>query len=136
MTALVIDTSVAAAWCFPDEQTDFTNGVLIAVAQSLGAYAPRLWAYEIRNCVLIGLRRQRITKTDAQDFLAAIDALNVRLLDPLSHDTVFTLAERHNLTFYDASYLDLAMRRNLPLATLDTAMRRAANQSGVPLFQP
>lgn len=136
MTALVIDASLAAAWCFPDEQTDFTNEVLRAVAQSLGAYAPRLWAYEIHNCVLMGLRRKRLTKADAGAFLAAVEALNVRLLDPLSLDAVFSLAENTGLTFYDAAYLDLAMRRNLPLASLDAALCRAATQAGVTLFQP
>jgi hypothetical protein len=57
MADLVIDASVASAWCFADERTDYTNGVLQAVSASLESFAPRLWAYEIRNSVLMGLRR-------------------------------------------------------------------------------
>lgn len=136
MAAFVIDASLAAAWCFPDERTDFTNGVLRAVSQSLAAIAPRLWAYEIHNCVLAGLRRNRITRNDAQDFLHSIEALRIKLFDPPSHEMIFALAERHTLTFYDAAYLDLAIRKGLPLASLDYELCKAAVQSGVPLFTP
>jgi predicted nucleic acid-binding protein len=136
MAALVIDSSLAAAWCFPDERTDYTNAVLRAVSTPLEAAAPRLWAYEVRNSVLMGLRRRRITKTDAQDFLDSIKALPIRLTDPLSYDRVFELAESHGLTVYDAAYLDLAMREGLPLASLDAALLRAAGRSGIAVFQP
>lgn len=69
------------------------------------------------NSVLMGVRRGRITQADARD-------------------EVFALAERHNLTVYDAAYLDLPIRRALPLATLDTALIRAAGQAGVTLVSP
>jgi len=64
MAAFIIDSSVAAAWCFPDEETDYTNGVLQFLSTS-EAMAPRLWAYEVRNSVLMGLRRKRIAMTAA-----------------------------------------------------------------------
>jgi predicted nucleic acid-binding protein len=82
MAAFVIDASLAAAWCFPDEHTDFSNGVLHTVAQSLAAVAPRLSDYEVRNCVLVGMRRNRITRNDALDFLYSIEALRIQLFDP------------------------------------------------------
>jgi predicted nucleic acid-binding protein len=62
MADLVIDASLAAAWCFPDERTEYANGVLAAISDSSKAFAPRLWAYEIRNSILMGLRRGRIGK--------------------------------------------------------------------------
>jgi|SRR6516165_6905943 predicted nucleic acid-binding protein len=136
MAALVIDASLAVSWCFPDERTDFTNGVLRTVSQSLAAMAPRLWAYEVRNGVLMGVRRRRITTTDAQDFLEALEALAIRLVDPPAYTSVFTLAERYDLTVYDAACLDLALRESLPLASLDDELCRAAMQSGVALFAP
>ena len=136
MAALVIDSSLAAAWCFPDERTDYTNAILRAVAAPLEAVAPRLWAYEVSNSVLMGLRRKRITHADAQEFFESIKSLPIRLTDPVSYDGVFSLADRHGLTVYDAAYLDLALREGLPLASLDKALCKAAGNSGVALFQP
>jgi predicted nucleic acid-binding protein len=136
MPALVIDASLAAAWCFPDERTDYTNAVLRAIAAPLEALAPRLWAYEVRNAVLIGLRRKRITHADALEFLASIEALPIGMIDPVSIDGVFSLADRLALTVYDAAYLDLAIREGLRLASLDGALCKAALNSGVALFQP
>jgi len=128
MPALVIDSSLAAAWCFPDERTDYSNAILQTISTPLEAAAPRLWAYEVRNSVLMGLRRKRITHADALEFLESIKELPIRLADPVSYDGVFGLANRHGLTVYDAAYLDLAIRESLPLASLDDALCRAASQ--------
>src|ERR1035437_6223048 len=136
MAALVIDSSLAAAWCFPDERTDYTNAILRAVSTPLEAVEPRLWAYEVRNSGLMGLRRKRITHADAQDFFESIKGLPIRLSDPVYYDGVFRLADRYGLTVYDAAYLDLALREGLPLASLDNALCRAAGNTGVALFQP
>ena len=136
MAALVVDSSLAAAWCFPDERIDYANAVLTAISAPLEAVAPRLWAYEVRNSVLVGLRRKRITHSHALDFLESIKGLPIRLADPASYDSVFTLADRHGLTVYDAAYLDLAIAEGLPLASLDNALCNAAVGSGVALFQP
>jgi len=95
-----------------------------------------LWAYEIRNSVLIGVRRKRINRAHAEDFLQTLKSLPIKLSDPMSYDAVFALAERHALTIYDASYLDLALREGLPVATLDGALIRAAQASGLAIFQP
>jgi predicted nucleic acid-binding protein len=101
MADLVIDASLASAWCFPDERTEYTNGVLQAVSNSLEAFAPRLWAYEIRNSILMGLRRGRIVRADAAEFLDSLANLNIHLTDPVSHDAVFELADLNGLTVYD-----------------------------------
>jgi predicted nucleic acid-binding protein len=136
MAAVVIDASIASAWCFPDEQTDYTKAVFDAVSSSaVDAVAPRLWAYEIRNSVLMGLRRGRISKPDSEQFLVSLNELNVRLSEPASYDGVFYLAEEHRLIVYDAAYLDLAIQEGLPLASLDGQLVRAAQKVGVPLFQ-
>jgi predicted nucleic acid-binding protein len=135
MPALVIDASLAASWCFPDERTNYTNGILQALSGPLEAVVPRLWAYEVRNSVLMGLRRKRITQADAAEFLEAMKGLPIRLADPASYDGVFRLADRHGLTVYDAAYLELAIREGLPLASLDKALGKAAAASGVTLFR-
>jgi predicted nucleic acid-binding protein len=134
--AVVIDASIASAWCFPDEQTDYTQSVLRAVSGSIDALAPRLWAYEVRNGVLMGVRRGRIPLSHAERFLALLSGLCVGLIDPHSYDAIFAVAERHGLTVYDAAYLDLALREGLPLASLDARLRKAAAKCGVLLFEP
>lgn len=136
MASLVVDSSIAAAWCFPDERTDYTNAVLQLLSPPSEAVAPRLFAYDIRNCVLMGLRRKRITKTEAETFLDSVQILPIRLEDPESYGALFELANSEGLTVYDAAYLDMAMRKGLPLATLDTALVRAAGRSGVAILQP
>lgn len=134
MAGLVIDASVASAWCFPDERTGYSNAVLQAMSGSLLVVAPRLWAYEVRNSVLLGLRRGRIIKSDAEDFLGSLADLNIQLVDSASYDSVFHLAERTGLTVYDATYLDLASSEGSKLASLDSDLRKAATKSGVELF--
>src|ERR1700722_6907659 len=81
MAYLVIDASIAAAWCFPDERIGYANAVLRALSTSVEALAPRLWAYELRNSVLTGMRRKRITAADAEEFLGAIGGLPTASLD-------------------------------------------------------
>lgn len=98
--------------------------------------APRLWAYEVRNSVLMGIRRGRISKPDSEQFLVSLNELNVRLSEPASYDNVFSLAQEHGLTVYDAAYLDLAIQERLPLASLDRQLVRAAEAVGVKLFHP
>lgn len=137
MAAVVIDASIASAWCFPDEQTDYTRAVFQAVSSSaVDTVAPRLWAYEIRNSVLMGLRRGRISKPDCEQLLSSLNELNVRLSEPASYDEVFSLAQEHGLTVYDAAYLNVAMQEGLPLASLDRQLVRASEAAGVELFQP
>jgi len=133
--SLVIDSSIASAWCFPDERTDYTDAVLSAVTAPVEAAVPQLWAYEVRNAVLMGLRRRRVTEVGAQRFLDSIRRLRIRLVDPISYDSIFHLAVRHRLTYYDAAYLDLALREALPLASLDDALRAAARDCDLELFR-
>lgn len=135
MANLVLDASLASTWCFPDERTSYTNGVLQAISSSVEAFAPRLWAYEIRNSVLMGVRRGRIGHADAEEFLSSLADLNIRLADPVSYDAVFALAQSNGLTVYDAAYLDLAIRERAQLASLDDALCKAAVKAGLSLFQ-
>jgi predicted nucleic acid-binding protein len=136
VAVLVVDCSVIVAWCFPDERTDYTSAILKLISTPSEAVAPRLSAYEVRNSVLMGLRRNRISSVHAHDFLELIGSLPIRMSDPVSYDEVFYLADRLKLTVYDAAYLDLALRERLPIATLDKALRTAAEKSGVAIYQP
>lgn len=135
MADLVVDASLASAWCFPDEQREYANTVLRAVSSStVITIAPSLWAYEVRNSVLMGFRRGRISGADAEAFLDSLAGLDIGLAEPVSYDAVFKLAVINGLTVYDAAYLELAIRRNAQLASLDKALQRAAVKTGVGLF--
>src|ERR1035437_6629429 len=118
MAAVVIDASVASAWCFPDERTDYTQAGFQAISSSaVEAVAPRLWAYEIRNSILMGLRRGRLGKLDSEQVLVSLNELNMRLSEPASYAEMFSLAREHGLTVSDAASLYVAMQERLPIAT-------------------
>jgi predicted nucleic acid-binding protein len=134
--ALVLDASMALAWCFEDEQTEESDAVLRALA-SEDVSVPAVWSFEISNAALKGLRRNRLTSADIVSFLRTLEPLYIRHHEPLesaSIEDLISLARTYNLSAYDASYLDLALRLGLPLATLDVRLREAADQAGVPLF--
>lgn len=115
---LVIDASVAAAWCFPDERTDYTDAVLRSVDTTIDPIAPTLWAYEIHNILLMSCKSGRLGKEDAQWTVRFLNELEVQLLAPVLHESLCHLAEAQGLTVYDAPYLDLAIREGKPIATI------------------
>lgn len=122
------------AWCFEDESTSSTDEVLDRLRNE-DALVPSLWALEVANVLLIAERRGRITEATATHFMNLLDQLSITVdLAPPSSARLLTTGRRHELTAYDAAYLDLAEREGVPLATLDKALVRAAGKSGVPLL--
>ncbi|BDC52438.1 twitching motility protein PilT [Bryobacterales bacterium F-183] len=134
MADVVIDASLTAAWCLPDEATEETAELLKSVGSQMKPIAPTLWSYEVRNTILFALRRGRIPPANLPATLAIIDRLRVQVVEPTSFDSILMLAERHRLTVYDAAYLALAIETGLPLGTLDKALRQAAQNVGVATF--
>jgi len=136
LSGLVLDASVAMTWCFPDENSPYAERVLDSL-QTHAAFVPGLWAIEVANAVLSGERRKRLQEFEAARFFALLNALSITV-DPQTGERASTdtlaLARRHGLTIYDATYLELAIREGLALATLDEALRKAAQASGVPLI--
>ena len=135
---LVVDASVALAWALPDESSPYADAVL-AVVEREGLRVPELWAREIANGLAVAYLRKRITSTDEKAFLAALSHLSIEVEETSAALTVIrdgtAAALRYGLTAYDAAYVDLAARERLTLATLDSAMRKAAEQSGVTIFR-
>jgi len=133
----VIDASVALAWCFDGEATPYSSSVLDRL-RHIPAVAPGVWPLEIANAVLMGERRQRLTEGQATRALLLLERLPITV-DVASIDVAWgatlALARAQALTVYDASYLDLAIRRRLPLATQDARLRDAAARVGVDLIQ-
>ena len=133
---LVLDTSVAVAWGFEDEQNAYAEAVLRQVLAS-GAYVPAIWPLEIANALIMGERRNRIDEPGATRFTEMLAALAITI-DPETSERawhgILSLARRQNLTAYDASYLELAVRLAIPLATLDQRLRNAATSIGVIVY--
>jgi predicted nucleic acid-binding protein len=131
---IVLDASVAVAWAF--EQEDHPTAA-VALDRIRGDYArvPALWWYEVRNALIVNERRNRLTPGDTAEFLQALDRLAL-VVDREPHEqTVIGFARQHGLTIYDAVYLELAQRHNVPLATLDTKLARAARLERVKLVE-
>lgn len=131
--AIVVDASIAAAWCFPDERADAAERVLDDLPR-LGGVVPAVFRYEICNVLIVNERRGRIDQTDSARFLMRLRDL--RLLHDDAHDeeTVMSLARGHVLSVYDAAYLETALRRGDSLATLDRDLANAATAEGVALI--
>lgn len=130
--AFVVDASVSAAWFLPDEATPYTRAALQATATS-AVWVPMLWLPEMANLLRSAQRRRRITATKRAELAAAAAALRLQVCrEPVSLLTLDALAADHALSAYDACYLELALRRRLPLATLDQDLLAAMQRSGVP----
>ena len=136
LKAFVLDGSVTMAWYFKDEMNDYANAVRDGMDQSQ-AVVPSLWPLEVANTVVMGERRKRSTLAQAATWLSFLSVLPIVVDNETTArawgDTL-GLARAHNLSAYDAAYLELAMRRGLPLATLDDRLKATAQAVGVPLY--
>jgi len=134
MKALVCDCSVSAAWCLDDEASAAADEVL-TLAAGAEILVPAIWPAEMANVFWAAERRDRITAVDADAALVALGRLPIRV-DPGAPDSaqrLLTVARAHNLSAYDAAYLELALRHGVPLATLDRQLGEAAHAAGVNL---
>jgi len=131
---LVLDASVALAWCFPDEATAYTEAILDLLAAGGEGLVPSIWPFEVGNAIVVAERRKRIALAQSTAVLQRVLALPIAI-DPVGMDRAFgpilSAARDEKLTEYDAAYLELALREALPLATLDDSLRQAAKRVGV-----
>ena len=134
--SFVVDCSMAMAWLFQDEATQKTTALLKRLATE-AALVPAWWFVEIANVLTMAERKGRITPTQSDAFIVDLSKLGIEQ-DDEAPDRAFThllpLCRTHRLTSYDAIYLDLAIRRGLPLATLDDDLRKAGKKLGVGLL--
>jgi predicted nucleic acid-binding protein len=133
MDALVVDASVAMTWCFPDEQSAYAYRILDILERGR-AFVPALWWIEIANAVIAGERRRRLSAADIGRFFGLLEGLSFSTDAQMPEHALgrtLELARRYGLTAYDATYVELAMREGLPLATTDLRVREAARAAGV-----
>jgi len=133
----VVDNSVVMAWCFEDEASAYTEGVLDRLRETQ-ALVPAIWPLEVANVLLIAERRDRLNEAQTAHFAQLLQLLPIlveeadvaRILG-----SVLAVGRAHSLSAYDAAYLELAARQGLALATQDDRLRKAAGNAGVAVIQ-
>jgi predicted nucleic acid-binding protein len=133
MSLAVLDASVAVSWCFADQASPATDRLLDQVRDS-GALVPELWFLELGNVLVQAERRGKIAAADVAvrlDLISALPVMVDRNIVGRAWNEILDLARAKRLTVYDATYLELALRRRLPLFTRDKALADAARHHGV-----
>ncbi len=134
--SLVLDASVTLAWLYKQETTIVVD-FLFERLRRQDAWVPSLWWLEIANSLQMGLRRQRLTRSERAEYLDLLRKLPLHTDNQTTENAwtrTLALSDRHGLTAYDAAYLELALRRKLPLATLDRELRQVATVENVILL--
>jgi predicted nucleic acid-binding protein len=138
MAEFVLDGSLALAWYFKDEADSYADAVA-ARFPAARAHVPLIWPLEVANALLMGERRQWSKEAQATKWLGYLGSLPIAVDDETNDRAwgeLLSLGRAHRLSAYDAAYLELALRRGLPLATLDDRLKAAASAAGVPAFVP
>ena len=134
----VVDCSVVFAWYFADEANRYADSVAMSLS-SAKAVVPVIWPLEVANTLLMGERRGRSTELQAAAFLSRLVQLPIAIDDQTTvaaWSFTMQLARQHQLSAYDAAYLELALRLGTPLATLDEALITGARRAGVFIYTP
>ncbi len=129
----VLDCSTALAWVMPDEADEQVKDVLDRLSHD-SAVVPELWSLEVCNALLVATRRTRITQHELENIVSDLCNLPIET-DRRTHEYAFSsslgYASEFNLSLYDAAYIELALRRSLPLATLDRKLISACKTAGI-----
>ncbi len=134
--SFVVDNSVVMSWCFKDETNQYADAILDCLSEAT-AFVPSIWPLEVVNLLLVAERRKRLSEADSVRFITLLSQLPIiveherpeRMMKDL-----LALARSNNLSSYDASYLDLSMRKGIPIATLDTRLITASKKTSIPIL--
>lgn len=132
----VVDNSIVMTWCFEDETNRYADDVLDSM-DNMTAVVPAIWPLEVGNVLLVAERKKRLTIGNSSRFLALLSELPIVVEQETPErmiKEIFALARNLKLSSYDASYLDLAVRKELPIATLDKNLISAARKIKLPVF--
>jgi predicted nucleic acid-binding protein len=134
----ILDCSVTMAWYFKDEANAYAKAVRRSLS-GVGAVVPGLWPLEVANILVLGERHRRSTEAEASKWLRYMQMLPIRVDDETAArawSDALHIARSYDLSAYDASYLELAIRLGLPLASLDDKLKATAASAGVAEFKP
>lgn len=133
----VADASVAIGWVHPAQSTKETEAMLEAIAEGAAIEVPALWPLEVANALIVLARRRKLTGAERTAAIGWLGGLRVRVdheMSALAFTRLSALAVAHQLSVYDAAYLELAIRRGLTLGCKDGPLRKAARKAGVRLW--
>jgi predicted nucleic acid-binding protein len=133
----VVDNSIIMSWCFRDEISRYADAILERL-ENATALVPAIWPLEIGNALLVAERKKRLSQADSKHFLSLLAALPILVEQEAPErmlKEILILAREQNLSTYDASYLDLALRKEVPIATLDKMLLAAAKRCHVPVVK-
>jgi len=136
MSSIVLDCSVTISWFMDDEKPSISLDILNKISE-IGVIVPIIWQLEVANVLLTSERRKRITKEQRQSALYALNELPITIDQSISKhvwNETIELAERYNLSLYDACYLELSLRLGLSLATFDEKLKQVAKLACVSLI--
>src|SRR5262245_49448545 len=136
MAGLVLDASVVIAVTLQEAHRQLAAAILVRAVEA-GAAVPNLWHLEVGNALLTAERRGILARSEREEAIREVLKLPVAIAPETAlraWTSTVVLADRHRLSLYDASYLELALRLDLPLASFDAALRRAAQAENVPLL--
>ena len=137
INGFVVDNSVVMSWCFKDETNRYADAVLDRLSEST-AIAPSIWPLEVVNVLLVAERRKRLKQVDSVRFITLLSQLPIVVEDKGSEkvmNDLLALGRTSRLSSYDASYLDLAMRKDCPIATIDKKLMEAAKEVSVTILE-
>ena len=135
--SFVVDNSVVMSWCFEDETNQYADAVLDYLSEAT-ALVPSVWPLEVMNVLLIAERKKRLGEADSVRFITLLSQLPIIVEHERSErimKDLLAFARSNSLSSYDASYLDLSMRKGIPIATLDNRLIAAAKKTDVPILK-
>jgi predicted nucleic acid-binding protein len=137
MNSFVVDNSVVMSWCFKDETNKYGDAVLNRLAEAT-AIVPPIWPLEVVNVLLVAERRNRLKQVDSVRFITLLSQLPIVVEHEGSErkmKDLLALGRANNLSSYDAAYLDLSMRKDCPIATLDKKLIEAAKKVDITILE-
>ncbi len=135
----VLDCSITMAWFFQDEETSYTTAVRRSLGENAHAFVPSIWMFEVGNVFIISERRKRINEDKTALLLAQLKILPIHIEETptfIITRNIMDIARKYQLSTYDAAYLELAIRKEIPISSLDKDLKKAAKKSGITIFHP
>lgn len=133
----VLDCSMTMAWLFEDEKNEHSEKILDRLNDET-TIVPSLWILEVMNTLKVAEKRKRITISESVHFFETLKSLPIEIDEGFSYnrvDSILFIARSYTLSSYDAAYLDLALRFEIPLATLDKDLIKGAKKLGIKVLE-